>query len=104
MDEMDELKKCPLCGIDLVHPVGVYVQVEGQTGAMLHAITADGYTCRPVDFEEPANTRGVVIIREFLGECGHRWIETEQFHKGSTLQDWQQLNALVGPLSVIWRD
>ena len=101
---MDEMKRCPICGGDLVHPVGVYVRIEKQNVPELHAITAEGYKCCPIDFEESANPRGVIIIREFLGECGHRWIEKEQFHKGSTLQEWQQLNALVGPTSVIWRD
>lgn len=69
---------------------------------MVHAITSSGYEAKyPYDADSP---RGVVIIREYLGECGHRWIEKEQFHKGSTFQDWQQLNPLVGPDRVIWRD
>ena len=97
---MEEMKHCPICGGDLVRPVGVYVR----RGSVLHAITARGYELRPVYFEESAHIRGVVIIREFLGECGHRWIEREQFHKGNTLQERQRINASFGPTAVIWRD
>ena len=107
--EMDELKLCPICQENLVHPVGVYVRTverEGDTSITspcIHMITHKGYEKRFVCYED-SQPRGVVIIREYLGECGHRWIEREQFHKGCTLQEWQQLQSLVGPECVIWRD
>lgn len=99
-----EIKKCPICDGGLIHPVGVYVRIVGPDGPVVHTITAQGYEARDPFFEDIGSTRGVVIVREFLGECGHRWIEKEQFHKGSTFQDRQQLDPLVGPYRVIWRD
>jgi len=101
---MKELKICPICGGEMINPVGVYVRVEHpEHGPTLYTITARGCDVSSVKCEAE-RPRGVVIIQEYLGECGHRWIETEQFHKGSTIQDWQQLNTLVGPDYVIWRD
>lgn len=28
---------------------------------------------------------GGQMKREYIGECGHTWAETEEFHKGQTL-------------------
>ena len=100
---MSETKICPICGGDMVHPVAVYVRTEEPDyGPVLHTITRDGYAARhPYEDSSPC---GVIIIREYLAECGHRWMEKEEFSHGSTSQEWQQLDPLIGPDLVIWRD
>ena len=98
-----EAKKCPACGGELVHPVAVYVR----TGDALHTITSKGYEENSAFGSWPCTEsppRGVVIGREYLGECGHRWLETERFHKGQVLEDSVDLVSYAGPMETIWRD
>lgn len=108
---MDEVKLCPICGYDYVAPVGVYVRTKAPHAPgepelpTLHAITSAGCSTSEDNLDDEGGIiRGVIVIREFLGECGHRWIEEEQFHKGNTLKSWRQLPAHHGPTDVIWRD
>lgn len=98
-----EVKKCPVCGGELVHPVAVYIR----TGDALHTVTSKGYDEKYPVWPWPCTSsspRGVVIGREYLGECGHRWLETEQFHKGQVLEDCVELVSYAGPMETIWRD
>lgn len=105
LNNEDRRKKCPICGYECVHPVAVYVRTEEGGRPMIHAITEAGHTVTPVVVDEVFdNIRGVVIIREYLGECEHRWLERERFHKGETYTDVKPLGLAPGPGGTIWRN
>lgn len=98
------MKKCPICGGEFIHPTGVYVRVVKNGFPVLHSITADGYSELVFPTESFGDIRGVIIIREYCGECGHHWMEREQFHKGSVYTDWVRLPLAAGRENNIWRD
>ena len=100
---MEDTKKCPNCGYGWVHPVAVYVRTDME----LHTITCKGHEVQSTFSTWPCSKtppRGVIIAREYLGECGHRWLETEQFHKGEVFQGRMDLVSYVGPTETIWRN
>lgn len=95
--ETTKVKGCPVCNQTMIRPVAVYVVC----GNIIYTITRGGF-----EQEECADTygRGVKIIREYVGECGHRWRDIEEFHKGSVYQRANILYEPIGPKDVIWRD
>lgn len=101
--ESEDNVKCPVRESEneecqnMVRPVGVHVI----TPERRHTITCDGLseTLHPYFCG-----RGVVTIREYVCEAGHRWAIYEQFHKGYTFTETKILPYELGPEAVIWRN
>lgn len=95
---MNEAIECPKCSFDMVHPVAVCVIVDRDR----YTITSAGLEHEEVYRGSSAN--GVIIYREFLGECGHRWRIVEEFNQGGTYTETVILPHQIGPMSTIWRN
>lgn len=88
---MGKLKKCPVCGRDTIYPVGVHIQeVRSEHSTEFHRITVGFFKVTMVCFDS-GSLCDYAIIREYLGKCGHRWVERERFYNGNALQEWKQI-------------
>jgi len=97
---MDNLLKCPFCDNEYVHIINVMVNQGG-----LIAIITNG-EIRSIKGGMP-ELRGSSIRMEYLGECGHQWVSTQDFHKGNVFVETTLLKSDV-ELSLdfdeLWRD
>lgn len=97
MDE--DAKLCPVCGSNYVCLVRICVTLGGESIEI-----TGGHTHIEKTHVESSNVRGAILAREYACEGSHHWKETEQFHKGCTYIQTEQLGTDGMDYGVLWRD
>lgn len=93
--------RCPVCGFDCVHPVGVVVNPAGAMAARVE-INSGGIH---VDKTTGPEGRGVSIDLRFICEQSHAFSLRLHFHKGTTAAAVHpEDDAPDAGWNTIWRD
>lgn len=74
---------CPVCGDDYIH-IGCVSAQQGQTQTVIGCERTETKAA-------PSGKRGSVVAINFVGECGHAFTYTFEFHKGQT---WAGLSVV----------
>ena len=93
---MGKLTKCPFCDSECVHIESVKINRGGEITKVTHKGTE-------MEVGE-AECRGAKVYLTLWCEGGHRWDLTYHFHKGSLIEETNEINELFPNVHELWRD